>query len=138
MPRVAWELWNEPEGSWLPALNTTAYALLAAAVKRAIHPAAHLVGPASDSGANVPFLNGLFADGALQSFNAITLHPYRKTAPETFLEDLKHLDSLMASYTSQRGIPYEVSEWGYGILPTTSPSGGFGYRMGLKLEPLVY
>jgi len=88
---IIWEVWNEPNlpKFWSPSPNATNYARLAIAVSDAIHqvdPTAWVVGP-STSGFDRPFWEEMARIGALKHFDAISIHPYRTTMPETALED---------------------------------------------------
>lgn len=84
-----WEIRNEPNlsGTWLPAPDPVAYSqllTLAAANIRAAQPSANVIAgalaPASDAVPGqidpVTFTQAIYANGARNSFNTISIHPY--------------------------------------------------------------
>lgn len=106
-------MWNEPNGSNVPA---AAYAKLAIAVGQAIHrvdPHALFVGPAL-AGMDGGWLKQIFQDGVLKEFDAVTVHPYRQAPPETVGKDYVNIRQLIARYSpAGRSIPLISGEWGY-------------------------
>jgi len=85
---VLWEIWNEPNGSWFwkPKADVADYAKLALAVNHGIRQAApneQIVGPAL-SGTDLAFIDVLGRDGVFADWSALTIHPYLRTAPETY------------------------------------------------------
>ncbi len=112
---VIWEMWNEPNGSF----NVRAYIKLARAVGKTIRriaPQAILVGPAladSNVGAR-KFLRRCFQAGLLKYWDAVTIHPYRLSGPETVVPVYRHVRALIARYAPPgRNIPLLAGEWGY-------------------------
>ncbi|MHC5055454.1 MAG: cellulase family glycosylhydrolase [Planctomycetota bacterium] len=89
--RILWELWNEPNhhAFWLPRPDVEQYMALAREVLPAIRkadPDATIVAPAT-SGLPLEFLGGCFERGLLDMVDAVTVHPYRQSPPETALTD---------------------------------------------------
>ena len=87
---VIWEIWNEPNGAWFwrPKVNAGDYAKLALTASAAIHDAAPdeiVVGPAL-SGPDMKFLDVVAGSGVLNFWRAVTVHPYRRTGPETYAD----------------------------------------------------
>lgn len=116
---VIWELFNEPdiEIFWPPKPNVTEYVSLAQAVGgtwRAQVPDEILIGPAT-SAIDFPFLTDCFKAGLLQYWSAVSLHPYRKTEPETVAADYCRLRNLIQSYKggAADSVPIISGEWGY-------------------------
>ena len=111
---VGFEIWNEPNwpGFW-PSPDATAYGNLLAQATAAIH--------ASDTDAVVStggladtdrdFLIKLIRTGKATGVNAIALHPYRKTAPETYANQITGLERTAAA--NGLAVPIWDSEWGY-------------------------
>ncbi|MGC9259669.1 MAG: cellulase family glycosylhydrolase [Phycisphaerae bacterium] len=111
---VMWEMYNEPNG--MGHATPAQYAKLAIEVGRAIHkadPHALYVGPAL-AGMDRPWLKQILQDGVLKEFDAITVHPYRQTPPETVVADYANFRKLIARYSPPgRVIPLISGEWGY-------------------------
>jgi hypothetical protein len=116
--RVLWELWNEPNGDWFwPNHNAGDYSKLALVVDKAIRnrfPHELLIGPAT-SGIDMPFLTRCFQDGCLDYWDAVSVHPYRQSAPETTACEYTELKKLIAQYAKGRNIPIVSGEWGYSV-----------------------
>jgi hypothetical protein len=116
---VIWELWNEPDSDqfWKPRAKADDYAAMAVAAARAIReadPDAVIVAPGS-SRFPWPFLEAVFAAGLLEHLDAVSVHPYRPTMPETAVADYARLRGLIARYAppAKRMLPILSSEWGY-------------------------
>jgi len=113
---VVWEMWNEPNiFFWQPKPNVKEYIALATAVGKTIReeaPEEWYVGPAT-SGFDFSFLNKCFEAGLLKYWDAVTVHPYRTTAPETVVGDWAKLKELVKKYEPNREIPLISGEWGY-------------------------
>ncbi|MDG3006930.1 cellulase family glycosylhydrolase [Paludisphaera mucosa] len=116
--KVIWEIWNEPNISfWKPQPNADDYAKLANETARAVHagdPDAFIMAPAS-SAFPWDFFETLFASGILEHIDAVSVHPYRESHPETAAEDYGRLRSMIARYASpgRRMLPIVSGEWGY-------------------------
>jgi hypothetical protein len=114
---ILWEIWNEPNGSfWKPKANAEDYAALALAAAKAIHAAAPgeaVIGPAT-SGVDLPFIETCFKAGLLDWWDAVSVHPYRQSAPESAAADYQKLRGLIARYAPKgKSIPILSGEWGY-------------------------
>ncbi len=114
--KILWEVWNEPNipQFWKPAPNVDDYAKLAVAVARAVKeedPEALVLAPATST-IDLPFLEGSFRRGLLDSIDVVTVHPYRGAGPETMEGELVELRALMAR-CGGRILPIANGEWGY-------------------------
>ena len=113
-----WEIWNEPNIPmfWKPTTNAADYVKLALAAGRAIRAAAPgeaIVGPAT-SQVDLPFLRTCFEGGLLEQWDAVTVHPYRQTAPGTVTNDYAKLRALIAEHApAGKSVPILSGEWGY-------------------------
>ena len=114
---VLWEMFNEPNiGFWKPAPNVDDYVLLAKAVATAIHNVApnELHFGAATSGVDLKFLEACFKAGLLKQWDAVSVHPYRQSDPETASDDYRKLRLLIARYKPKgKTIPIISGEWGY-------------------------
>ncbi|HEX8914007.1 MAG TPA: cellulase family glycosylhydrolase [Humisphaera sp.] len=116
--RVIWEIWNEPNHRqfWKPAPNADDSAKLAIETGRAIRaadPAATVIGPATST-IDLPFLETCFKAGCLEVWDAVSVHPYRQTAPETVAAEYRALRMLIAKYAPKdKVVPIYSGEWGY-------------------------
>lgn len=111
---ITFESVNEPNG--MGGDNASVITALAAAA----HPhfaAAGLefIGPAC-LGIDWLYLAAAFGDGLLKVVDAVSVHPYRGTAPETVIADFALLQALMADYGSA-GLRVVNGEWGYTSAP---------------------
>lgn len=114
---ILWEIWNEPNGVfWKPKEDVQQYAAMAIAASKAIRAAAPseaIVGPAT-SRIDMKFLEACFQAGVLSQWDAVSVHPYRPTAPETALPEYEALRQLIAKYAPpDKSIPILSGEWGY-------------------------
>jgi hypothetical protein len=116
---VLWEVYNEPnhELFWPPHPNVGEYVSLALAVGRAFQqnvPEEKLIGPAV-SGVDLEFLEACFRSGLLKYWSAVSVHPYRREAPETAGSDYGRVRQLIDKYSSaeRKSIPIISGEWGY-------------------------
>ena len=116
---VLWEMWTEPnlKQSWKSEPNVTNYTALAIAVGKAIKtvaPREKYCGPAVCE-INLKFLEACFQGGALEYWDAVTVHPYRGISPpETVLPEYAKLRILIDKYAPKgRRIPILSGEWGY-------------------------
>lgn len=114
---ILWEIWNEPNGGfWKPKANAEEYIALALATSKAIHkvaPKEAIIGPAT-SGVDFKFLEACFRAGLLQWWDAVSVHPYRQSGPETVEPDYARLRRLIAQYAPHgKTIPILSGEWGY-------------------------
>ncbi|MDR1964431.1 MAG: hypothetical protein LBQ50_11675 [Planctomycetaceae bacterium] len=114
---IIWEMYNEPNiGFWKPKPEPEKYILLALEVGRAIRAAAPnelYIGPAT-SQIDLPFLEQCFKAGLLEYWDAVSVHPYRQTAPETAIAEYAKLRYLIDKYAPKnKKIPILSAEWGY-------------------------
>jgi len=122
---ILWEMWNEPNipQFWKPSPNADDYARLALAVGKAIRQAAPeetYIGPAT-SGIDFGFLESCFRAGLLEYWDAVSVHPYRQSVPETAAAEYRALRLLISRYAPKgKAIPILSGEWGY-----SSVWGGF-------------
>jgi len=99
---VIWETYNEPNIAqfWQPRPSAGEYAALALAVAQAFRetvPAEKLVGPAT-SGIDFEFLETCFKAGLLDYWWAVSVHPYRRSDPESVAGDYRRLQELISKY----------------------------------------
>jgi hypothetical protein len=114
---VLWEIWNEPNGGfWKPKANVKEYAALALVAAKAIHktaPGEAIIGPAT-AHVDLRFLETCFRAGLLEWWDAVSVHPYRQTGPESVTADYTKLRKLIARYAPRsKQIPIISGEWGY-------------------------
>ena len=122
---IMWEMWNEPNGNFNPHdyFNVHAYIKLALAVGKTIRrvaPRELYVGPALADTAigSRKFLRQCFQAGLLKYWDAVTIHPYRWSGPETVVPVYRHVRALIARYAPPgRNIPVLAGEWGYSSSP---------------------
>lgn len=112
---VIWEIWNEPNFNGFSD-NMGAYTAMAAecaAAIKAADPDATVIGPGI-CGMDFKDIENAFKAGLLNHVDAVAVHPYRETAPETASKDFERLRNLIAAYKpTNKTIPIVVSEWGY-------------------------
>ena len=113
---IVWELYNEPNtGFWTPAPNVSDYVKLALETSKAIHqvaPDEELIGPGV-WGFDFPFLEECLRAGLLNYWTAVSVHPYRKSEPESVVDDYARLRRLIQKYAPNKRVPVISSEWGY-------------------------
>ncbi|PNU04065.1 hypothetical protein [Novosphingobium guangzhouense] len=110
---VVWEIWNEPNvprfwGGRPDAVKFAEFSARACKSIRDVDSGAEVIGGALATRNQATFLRPLAATGC---FSRIAIHPYRGSAPGTFLGDLP---KLRKAYP---GVDFVLGEWGY-------PSGG--------------
>lgn len=115
-----WEMWNEPNiFFWQPKPNVDEYIALAKEVGKTIRkvaPDEWYIGPAT-SGYDWPFLEKCFQSGLLQSWDAVSVHPYRNNEPESATTEWIRLRGLIDRYKpAGKTIPMISGEWGYSEL----------------------
>lgn len=114
---VVWEMYNEPNIKfWRPKPNVEDYAKLALAVGQAMREAAPdevYIGPATST-IDLKFLEACFKAGCLKYWDAVSVHPYRQSAPETVVPEYQKLRDLIDKYAPAGAkIPIISGEWGY-------------------------
>ena len=113
---ILWEMWNEPNLFWRPEPNAQDYIKLAlvagAAIKQAA-PDEAIIGPAM-ARIEMPLMEEYFKGGVLEFFDAVSVHPYRNTAPDTVAADYARLRALIKKYAPPgKSIPILSGEWGF-------------------------
>jgi hypothetical protein len=72
-----------------------------------------LIGPAVST-IDLTFLEACFKAGCLELWDAVSVHPYRQSAPETVEEEYRSVRLLIRKYAPKdKTIPIISSEWGY-------------------------
>jgi len=132
---IVWEIWNEPNiFFWSPQTATSIedYVKLVAAVApkiRGADPNAVIIGPAT-SGIPHDWLEKSFRLGLLEHIDGVSVHPYRREAPETVVPEYERLRALIARYAPPgKEIPILSTEWGY-----TCGARGLGHMPVLSRE----
>nr|WP_263324281.1 glycoside hydrolase family 5 protein [Neobacillus sp. Marseille-Q6967] len=116
---IIWEIWNEPNlpRYWETRPNFDEYSSLVKRVSKEIKekdPSGIVVAPAL-SGMNtdsLKWLEEIIKRGILDYIDAISVHPYRGSNPETVANDYQSLRVLINKY-SKKEIPIISGEWGY-------------------------
>ena len=71
------------------------------------------IGPATST-IDLPYLEACFKAGLLDFWDAVSVHPYRQSAPETVEEEYRSLRLLIRKYApAGKTIPIISGEWGY-------------------------
>lgn len=114
---ILWEIWNEPNiGFWKPKPDVQQYVALALAAAKAMREAAPgeaVIGPAT-SGMDLGFLEACFKAGLLDWWDAVSVHPYRQSDPESAAVECLKLRRLIGQYAPKnKTIPILYGEWGY-------------------------
>jgi len=114
---IIWEIYNEPNtGFWTPAPNISNYVKLALETSKSIHqvaPDEQIIGPGV-WGFDLPFIEECLRAGLLDYWSAVSVHPYRKSDPESVVDDYARLRKLIQQYApANKHIPIISSEWGY-------------------------
>ncbi|MDR3109945.1 MAG: hypothetical protein LBU65_09725 [Planctomycetaceae bacterium] len=114
---IIWEMYNEPNiGFWKPKPDAEKFILLALEVGKALRAAVpdevH-IGPAT-SEIDIDFLEKCFKAGLLEYWDAVSVHPYRQTNPETAISEYAKLRYVIDRYAPHgKRIPILSAEWGY-------------------------
>lgn len=116
---VIWEVYNEPNNSMFwQRPNAQEYTALAIAVGRAFReavPNEKLIGPAAGE-MHFAFLDASFKAGALDSWSAVSVHPYLRQSPEGVAIEYSKLREMIDRYQkkeSSSNVAIISSEWGY-------------------------
>jgi hypothetical protein len=123
---TAVEIWNEYNGTFAkgPATLDRAGTYLkmlrpAYAAIKAERPDVTVVAGAT-AGVPLPYFEKLFAGGALNSLDAVSIHPYRTASPPEGIEvQVAALQSLMAKYGAVK--PIWVTEIGWPLHASAAP-----------------
>jgi hypothetical protein len=111
------EVWNEPNTAqfWAPSPDPVDYRLLADTTYKAVKgrsPNSPLIVGAT-SGCDASFLDQVFALPSLSGVDAVSIHPYRTSSPETFLQERLLVQDVLGRRTLRDDIPLYSGEWGY-------------------------
>ncbi|HXD30872.1 MAG TPA: hypothetical protein VN643_07145 [Pyrinomonadaceae bacterium] len=124
---VLWEIYNEPNHSlfWPPKPNVDEYIALALTVGKAFRealPNEKLIGPAT-SEIDFEFVEACFKGGLLEYWSFVSIHPYRRSDPESVALDYCRLRHLISTYApridktgtdpARKQVEIISSEWGY-------------------------
>ena len=112
---VLWELWNEPDGNFGPAVQYMALAQQVIPAMRQADSGCTIVAPALSgitSVTNTSYLQSCIQQGLLNLVDAVSVHPYRATNPETVVSDYAAVRTMMQTYGGKT-MPIVSSEWGY-------------------------
>ncbi|MGE7759130.1 cellulase family glycosylhydrolase [Peribacillus sp. NPDC097895] len=116
---IVWEIWNEPNliEYWDTRPNYEDYSKLVKNVSKVIRkndPTGIVVAPAL-AGLNndsLIWLEEILKRGLLENIDALSVHPYRTSSPETVIEDYQKLRDLLNKY-NKKNFPIISGEWGY-------------------------
>ncbi|MGR9545905.1 cellulase family glycosylhydrolase [Priestia megaterium] len=117
-----WEIWNEPnlEMFWNNQPGYKDYGLLVETVAPIIKKydkSGVVVAPAISgiSDTSLEWLKQLFKnEKVVADLDAISVHPYRNTKPETTLEEYDKLKGIIDKY-GHKDLPIISGEWGYPV-----------------------
>lgn len=115
-----WEIWNEPNWvHWNPQPSYKEYSKLVHEVTPVIRkqdPSGLVIAPAlaKVDKESIKWLEEIFKRGVLRDIDALSVHPYRSSNPETVVEDYQKLHNLITKYTT-KDIPIISGEWGYAM-----------------------
>jgi hypothetical protein len=125
--RIIFECINEPNG--MGGDSAIDLAALCMSAGKAFTAAGELfVGPTT-AGMDWKYLNTTMANGILDAFGAVSVHPYRQRAPDTVLADWLRLREMINHYgttAAQKAMPMLSGEWGY---TTAGPPCAYGNRV---------
>ncbi|MFB8422105.1 cellulase family glycosylhydrolase [Priestia megaterium] len=141
---IIWEIYNEPNGEWFWTPQENSAQNYADVVKRAAplirknDPSGLVVAPAlaEVEDWSLEWLEDTFKEGILDYVDAISVHPYRTSNPETVVESYEKIRSLVAKYTT-RDIPLISGEWGYSNVPNWNNQGA-SYIVADELQQAQY
>lgn len=116
--QIHWlEVWNEYNGSWQPPIARTDASkyyteMLKVAYSRikAIRPDVQVLGGAAVL-IPLPYFEGIFKNGGLDSMDGVVIHPYRDK-PEGVDQEVAALQDLIRKYNKGRDKPIWVTETG--------------------------
>ncbi|WP_154989397.1 cellulase family glycosylhydrolase [Priestia megaterium] len=127
---IIWEIYNEPniEKFWTPqtdsALHYADVLKRTAPLIRKNDPSGMIVAPslAGTTDSSLKWLEEIFKQGVLEYIDAVSVHPYRSTNPETVTKDYERIRNLISKYTN-KDIAIVNSEWGYSTVPNWNNKG---------------
>jgi len=119
---VRYEIWNEPNTPqfWKPAPSGAEYAALlrtAVAAMRVVDPAA-VISSGGVSRFDGKFLSEVLTADLAAQLDAIGIHPYRDTAPESVAEEWALVSEWANRVFGARPVIWNT-EWGYSSVDTT-------------------
>lgn len=122
--QAIWEIWNEPNSElfWNPTSTSvekyTKLVKVTSPIIKKNDPSGIVVAPALGevNDRTLIWLEESFKDGLLDYIDAISIHPYRATVPETVIKDYEKIRILIKKYTD-KDIPIISGEWGYSTAP---------------------
>jgi len=117
--QIHWlEVWNEYNGSWQPPIAKTDYAKyytemlkVAYAKIKAVRPDVQVLGGAAVL-IPLPYFEGIFKNGGLDSMDAVVIHPYRDK-PEGVDHEVADLQDLIRKYNHGQDKPIWATETGH-------------------------
>ena len=121
---IVWELFNEPNNEmfWPPKPDADEYLALAQTVTASFGqeaPSERLIGPGS-AGIDFKFLEACFKARVPNDWDAVSVHPYRQSAPETVAAEYARLREVIdrkahggKETNSAETLPIFSGEWGY-------------------------
>jgi hypothetical protein len=122
------ELWNEYNGTFCTGPAKADRAGTYARMIRVAYPALKrerpdlVVAGGDTAGVPLPYLEHLFALGALDSMDAVSVHPYRyDSPPEGIEQDIGGLQRLIQRYSHGKPKPVWVTEVGWGTKAAAAP-----------------
>ncbi|MBY0213510.1 MULTISPECIES: cellulase family glycosylhydrolase [Priestia] len=141
---IIWEIYNEPNGEWFWTPQENSAQNYADVVKRTAplirknDPSGLVVAPAlaEVEDWSLKWLEDTLKEGILDYVDAIAVHPYRTSNPETVMEGYDKIRSLIAKYTT-RNIPLISGEWGYSNVPNWNNQGA-SYIVADELQQAQY
>jgi hypothetical protein len=113
---VRYEIWNEPDNQnfWKPSPDPRQYATLlreaAAAIRQA--DASAVISSGGTIGFNLSFISSFASAAPTHDLNAIAVHPYRQTGPESIAPEYVILRDWVARALGPK-VELWDTEWGY-------------------------
>ena len=107
---ILWESVNEPNGMGKDNAVTIS-SLIKSAGEPLLAAGEMWLGPTT-AGIDLNYLNATFSNGILSYISAVSVHPYRSTAPEDALGDYKALRQMLVA-AGFPSFPFLGGEWGY-------------------------
>lgn len=118
---VIWEIWNEPniEKFWYDQPSYEDYSLLVKEIAPIIKrndTSGLVVAPAlaAINEDSLEWLEEIFKRGVLRHLDAVSVHPYRSSIPESVRIDYQKIRNLIARYELKK-VPIISGEWGYSM-----------------------
>ena len=113
----SFEIWSEPDTiyRWFPSPNVAQYAALARETTARIHAVDPDVPVAVGSTSYVYFfyLDDLMRGGGTTGADALSVHPYGSSPPETLADSIAFLRKLREDALPGSTLPFWQTEWGF-------------------------